>query len=254
MAKKVRHKKKKKIKRRSKHRAPKKRRTLKKKKQKLQTKKPRFGKKLRPAKKSRAAKKGAFFIFKQKGSALPRVKKVSFKGLSVRQIAARISKHLTNLGYEPALTGKACAAFYAGPSIKPKAIDFVTRSYELEKLAHAMREIGFHNTEMNIFENDRCPVTVSISPPPLAVGDDIIENVETKKTRDGNISMLNPTDCVRQRLSMFYRWGDHDALNDAIIVTKRNRVDLDLVGKWSQWEWCGDKFDDFLHALKKKHY
>ncbi|MFA4874183.1 MAG: hypothetical protein WC956_05015 [bacterium] len=176
---------------------------------------------------------------------------ISFEGLSLRQIAARLSAYLTKCGYGPALIGKACAALHVGTSIKPKSLDLVLREYQVNELKAAMSRIGFRNTEMNTFESNRCPLAVVISPPPISVGDDIVDSLQIIKTRDGDIRTLDPTDCVRQLLSMYYRWGDRDAMEDAIAVASKHAIDLDLVRRWSEWEWCTDRFEEFLTELKK---
>ncbi len=207
----------------------------------------------RAVKKARSAEKVAKRVSPGKKVArAPKVAAISFEGLSLRQIAAKVSDYLEKTGYGPALTGRACAAIHVGALIKPKSLDFVLREYQVNELADAMRAIGFTNTEMNTFESKRCPFSVVFSPPPISVGDDIVDSLQILKTRDGMIRMLDPTDCVRQRLSMFYRWGDREAFDDAIQVATRHPVDLDLVKRWSEWEWCSDRYDEFLARLQKK--
>lgn len=176
----------------------------------------------------------------------------NLEGLTIKQIAARLSSYLAEGGYSPALIGKACAAIHAGPSVKPASLDFVVREYQVDDLTHVMSGIGFKNTGNNTFESRTCPVPVIISPPPIAVGDDVVDELQTIRTRDGMIKILFPTDCVRHCLSMYYKWGDTDALLDAVAVASRNKIDLDKVRRWSEWEWCSDRFEEFLVELKKK--
>ena len=175
----------------------------------------------------------------------------SFKGLILSQVAALISSTLDKYGCDPVLIGKACAAIYGGSSIKPKIIDFVVREYNIENVAQAMKGIGFSKVGHRTFASKRCPYEVFLSTYPITVGDDVVGEVRVMKTARGPLKLLLPTDCVRQRLSMYYRWGDKEALDDAIKVGRRKKVDLKLVKRWSDWEWASERFAEFLHLLKE---
>lgn len=45
--------------------------------------------------------------------------------------------------------------------------------------------------------------------------------------------MLNPTDCVKDRLAKFYAWGDSQALYQALIVAAAQPISLREVRRWS---------------------
>lgn len=172
--------------------------------------------------------------------------------LNVRDMAALICSGLTGLGFDPVLTGRACAAIYGGPSIHPDALDFVISEYIVSKIKGVMRKLGFECRVHRTYGGKRFGMEVTFLPPPLCVGDNIVEDVHTVRTSKGDLKMLSPTDCVRQRLSMYYRFADQDALRDAVLVAKRHRIDMELVKRWSHWEWASDKFDDFLKLMNGK--
>jgi len=179
-------------------------------------------------------------------------KSIDFSTLTLRQAVARLSEHLEEAGQEPVLTGSACAAIYVGAAIKPRVINFVIGEYTSGELDGTMKKLGFQRSSMNHYESKNSPYDVVFSPPPLAVGDDVVRDIATAQARPGKFMLLSPTDCVRQRLSMFYRWGDVDAFAEAVEVARRHEIDLDLVKRWSQWEWCSDKFEEFISAIKNK--
>ncbi len=178
-------------------------------------------------------------------------KPIDFNKLTLRQAVARLSEHLEDAGHEPVLTGSACAAVYVGASIRPRAINFVIGEYTSGDLDGTMKKLGFERSSMNHYESKSSPYDVVFSPPPLAVGDDVVRDIATAQARPGKFMLLSPTDCVRQRLSMFYRWGDTEAFAEAVEVARRHEIDLDLVKRWSEWEWCADKFEEFISAIKK---
>jgi len=115
-----------------------------------------------------------------------------------------------------------------------------------------MRAIGFNRTGLYTYEGRKSPLDVIFSPPPLAVGDDMIRNVDEIKVRGGSIKLLTPTDCTRQRLSMYYRWGDHEAFGEAVEMALQYEVDMDLIKRWSDWEWCADRYEEFAEELNKR--
>lgn len=181
-----------------------------------------------------------------------RAKSIDFAKLTFRQTVASLAEHLEEEGHDPVLTGSACAAIYVGPSSKPKAIDFVIGEYTAGELDRTMKLLGFRRSSMNHYENKDSPFDVIFSPPPLAVGDDVVRDIATAHARPGRFMLLNPTDCVRQRLSMFYRWGDRNAFYEAVEVVKRHDIDMELVKRWSEWEWCSDKFAEFISTIEEE--
>lgn len=207
-------------------------------------------KKATAAKKGKAAKPAAK---PAKPAKLAALKPIDFAGLSTRQIIARLFNVLTERGYDPVLIAHGCAAFYSSTA-RPKAVEFVISDFSLNVVAQQMAQLGFHADGMTAFTSPRCPVEVILSPPPLAAGDDVVRHIASVKTRDGTVRMLTETDCVRQLLSMFYRWGDRDAFRDAVEVARacRDRIDLELVKRWSEWEWCMEKYEEFLKKLNEK--
>jgi len=174
----------------------------------------------------------------------------NFQGLPVKQIAAQISGYLSQFGFDPVLTGRAAAAAHIGAKVRAKSIDFVLAEHEVPELAEAMRSIGFSRTGLYTYESRRCPVDVIFSPPPLAVGDDLVKEITEIKVKGNPMKLLNPTDACRQRLSMYYRWGDKEAFEDAVELALKHKIDMDLVRKWSDWEWCMDRYMEFEKKLK----
>jgi hypothetical protein len=172
-----------------------------------------------------------------------------FSKLSIKQIVARIREHLVQAGYDPVLTGRACAGVYLGKGVDAKAIDFVLKEYEVPELADTMKAIGFERSGLYAYESKRCPLDVIFAPPPLAVGDDLVKQIDEIRVRGGRIKLLSPTDCTRQRLAMYYRWGDEDGFEEAVRMAMEYEVDMDLIKRWSAWEWCTDRYVEFEAEL-----
>jgi hypothetical protein len=62
--------------------------------------------------------------------------------------------------------------------------------------------------------------------------------------RTGILRLLTPTDCIKDRLSHYFHWGDKQGLEQALMVAETFPVDVDELARWSQKEGMQDKFDN----------
>lgn len=171
------------------------------------------------------------------------------EGLGLERLVMFLSTHLTERGHDPILVGEACAALYAGGTIEPKHIEFVIGDYIVETVCKTMSLVGYKVVDSRTFAHKNSPYEVILSPKPIAVGDDIVTDIKALRHQGTTLRILSATDCVRYMLSMYYRWGDKLGLSYAVKVTKKHKIDMDLVRRWSEWEWCGDRFEEFLREL-----
>jgi len=58
--------------------------------------------------------------------------------------------------------------------------------------------------------------------------------------------LLTPTDCVKDRLAWFFHTGDTECLEQAYLVARQQKVDVQEIERWST---CEGKKEDFA-ALK----
>ncbi|MFZ5453503.1 MAG: hypothetical protein ACOZF2_16715 [Thermodesulfobacteriota bacterium] len=70
-------------------------------------------------------------------------------------------------------------------------------------------------------------------PGPPSVGKEPIKEVEVLRFSTGELRIISPTDCVKDRLAAYYHWGDRQSLEQAVLVAKDNQVDLDELERWS---------------------
>jgi hypothetical protein len=206
-------------------------------------------KKTRPAKVVRSGASSKRAAAAKKLRAKARAKPTA--GLGLKEAAAAVFKRLSANGHDPILSGQSCAAIYGGAGIKTSSIEFAIREFSVGPVSKLMAELGFALKESRTFACDVSPFEVTLIAAPLMIGDDSVSGSRTIKTQAGPLKLVTPTDCVRQRLSMFYRWGDRAALSDAVQVAKRQAVDMELVARWSEWEWATDRFQEFVKALKE---
>ena len=84
---------------------------------------------------------------------------------------------------------------------------------------------------------------------PLMVGDERVERVSIRNTPGGELRLLCPTDCVKDRLAAYFHWNDRQALEQAVLVAKAQPIDLDNVSRWSDSEGNAPKFQVFKQRL-----
>jgi len=185
----------------------------------------------------------------KKSKPLP-IKPPSLEGKGIRELAAAISSYIKALGFDPVLTGQGCAAVYGGSGVHLRGLEFVVSEYVSKKIETAMKELGFKHLVHRTYGSESLSMEVSFLPPPVCVGDEMVGDIPMIKTSSGELSLLSPTDCVRHRLAYYYRFGNKDGLDEALIVARKNKVDLDLIERWSHWEWASDKFQDFHDLLR----
>ncbi|MBF0327686.1 MAG: hypothetical protein HQL10_00840 [Nitrospirae bacterium] len=86
----------------------------------------------------------------------------------------------------------------------------------------------------------------------LLVGGEPIKDENKLKTRLGTLVMLTPTDSVKDRLAAFYHWNDPQALEQAVMVAKAQKINIKEVKRWSDKEGNTEKYQTFLNLLKSK--
>jgi hypothetical protein len=174
--------------------------------------------------------------------------------LSHRELAAFVCQHLRQKGIETVLTGGACVTIYTRNRYESMDLDFVNvADAPRKRIAAALAEIGFL-PDNRIYVNEKVRYSIDILSPPLSIGGEKVtatQKVEVKKMR---LELLTPTDSVRDRLAAYFFWNDLQALEQAVRVARDNKVDLDLIEKWSKREGEPGKFMIFRNKLKKSGY
>lgn len=181
----------------------------------------------------------------KKKSQPKRLPRIAWQRLTLREAASVISQHIAPETGKAILIGASCAALYA-PSLQSSIIELVVDVYHVNKMRALMRQLGFRPIELRSFKHADAPFEIVFPPPPVVVGDEPVDVYTTVKTDRGPLAVLSPTDCVRHRLAAWYRWGDEEALHQAVAVAKRRKIDFQAVKEWSSWEWENEKFEEFV--------
>ncbi|MBI4688391.1 MAG: hypothetical protein HY756_11580 [Nitrospirae bacterium] len=120
----------------------------------------------------------------------------------------------------------------------------------MKDIAPALSELGFKRESSRHFIHTDCPFFIEFVSPPAAVGNEPIRTKGKIKTKFGSVTLLTPTDCVKDRLAAFYYWDDPQALEQALMVAKAQKVNLKELKRWSEQERQMERYDFFVRKIK----
>ncbi len=173
---------------------------------------------------------------------------INFKKISIAELAALVNQKFVEHDMKTVLVGGACVAIYSNNRYLSYDLDFVTLETS-GKIKKALSELGFM-LKGKYFSRPDCPYFIEFVSPPVAVGEELVEKFKTMHTSFGQIELLTPTDCVKDRLASFFHWNDRQALEQAVLVFQDQKVSLKEIERWAKAENHFDKFEEFRKALK----
>ncbi len=158
------------------------------------------------------------------------------KDMSIGELAAFIFCHLKRQGIEVVLSGGSCVSIYTENKYASLDLDFIELYYiDRKKLRNILLEIGFHE-QNKYFVNPETDIFLEFPPGPLSIGEEPVKEVITINFPTGELRIISPTDCVKDRLAAYYHWGDQQSLEQAVLVARDNRINLEEIERWSTLE------------------
>ena len=173
----------------------------------------------------------------------------TIKEMSLEELAAFISTNLRKNNIEVILTGGSCVSIYSENKYLSMDLDFVETFYTKRKyLVKCLTVLGFYE-ENRYYKHPDTDYIVEFPPGPLAVGNEPITDIISLQFETGELRIIAPTECVKDRLAAFYFWNDRQCLEQAVLVAKMNDINLDEVERWSKKESEEEKFKEFFNEL-----
>jgi len=174
------------------------------------------------------------------------------KDMTIGELGAFVSSHLEDHGVKVTLTGGACVSIYSDNQYQSYDLDFIEEMPSGRKrLNDILAGIGFME-ERRYFHHPETEFFLEFPPGPLSVGSEPMKDIVSKKFSTGTLRMISPTDCVKDRLAAFYHWDDRQSLEQALMVTRAQKVDLLEINRWSEREEMAGKFEKFMNFLADK--
>jgi hypothetical protein len=178
------------------------------------------------------------------------------KNLELEDLAHLVCTGLKDSGIVVTLSGGACVSIYTQNAYQSYDLDFIRDILtSFAEVSEVMDKLGFRR-EGRHFIHPRSKFYVEFPAPPLTVGKEspreIVDHRIGRSRSSKSIRMLSPTDCVKDRLCQFFYWRDLQSLDQAILVSISQKVDLKELARWSKHEGMTDKFKEFYKALLTK--
>jgi hypothetical protein len=173
---------------------------------------------------------------------------IDWQKVDIKTLAAIISDHLKKNDINVVLVGGACVSIYSDNKYLSYDIDLITDS-SIKTITPILEQLGFKNIQSRLFENSQCKFLIDFPAPPVSIGDKPVSEYNYLNTRFGIICLLTPTDCVKDRLAAYFFWNDQQSLDQAVMVAKRNKIDIQDVKKWAEKQGELDKYNIFIKKI-----
>jgi hypothetical protein len=167
------------------------------------------------------------------------------------ELAAIICRALAALDDEPVLVGGAVVSIYSDGRYVSDDLDFVTwrpeRRYRplLEALGFAKRGSWWVHPNTDFL--------VQFVNPPVMVGNKHVRVPARLSTREGELAILSPLDCVLDRLAWHLDRGDAQTLAQAIDVARAHEVPVAEIERWLAGErWPEERKELTLEVLRRQ--
>ena len=173
------------------------------------------------------------------------------KDMSLGELAAYVCTHLKMNGIPCVLSGGACVTIYSENQYQSYDLDFIERLYTSRKEVNAaLAKLGFVE-ENRYFRHNDTDYFIEFPSGPLSIGSEPVKDVNELTFETGTLSLLSPTDCVKDRLAAYYHWDDLQALEQAKLVARNHKINLEEIHRWSEVE---NQLEKFEHIKKELEY
>jgi hypothetical protein len=169
--------------------------------------------------------------------------------MSAEELAARVCQALHDAGITVTLTGGACVAIWSNGAYESQDLDFVEQGLvPRREIRQVLRKLGFVESR-RYFTHPESEFLIEFPSGPLAVGDQLVSDYAERTLPTGTLRLLTPTDCVKDRLAAWFHWNDRQALEQACLVTRAQRIDSGDLKRWARREGHDEAFRKFLRKL-----
>lgn len=171
--------------------------------------------------------------------------------MDIGELGAYIWSYLYGNGINCVLSGGACVSIYSQNKYQSFDLDFIENvSTSRKEITMLLNKIGFKENN-RYYVNDETKFFIEFPSGPLSAGSEPIKSYNELTFETGILRLLTPTDCVKDRLAAYFHWDDKQSLDQAILVSESNPIDMKEIKRWSIYEGCSDKFNSIQVKFKK---
>lgn len=156
---------------------------------------------------------------------------------TLEETAAYICEKLKEKNIDVVLSGGSCMEIYTQSNFSSYDIDFIPNpSVTSKQIEKTMIELGFEKTNSRYFKYENNPNYIEFPTGPVSLGNDLTKDFSELKTHVGTLTLLTPTDCIKDRLCALVYHGGEECFNQAIAVAHLNTIDKDNLLDWANNE------------------
>lgn len=150
------------------------------------------------------------------------------------------------------LSGGATVSIYSDNEYQSYNLDFIPIGIA-RRVDRAMESLGFAK-EGRHWRHPKNAFYVEFPAGPVAIGEKVIHDFAERRTPEGVLRLLHPTDCVMDRLAWYFHDADRQCLEQALQVARRQSIDLDRIERWARSErpHGAERFAEFVSRLREK--
>ncbi len=175
---------------------------------------------------------------------------IDFGHCTEEELWKYVATHLKKEGIDTILVGGAVVAIYSEGIYHSGDLDFILESMFTKGLEKAMNNIGFKKHGRHYIHPACEHLFVEFPSGPIGIGSDYsIEPVEME-IQNVAIKILSPTDCVKDRLASYIFFSDRDGLDQALMVAKRQNVNMQSIEIWCKREGHPETYTEFCQLLR----
>jgi hypothetical protein len=170
---------------------------------------------------------------------------------SAEEIAVLVSQALDSSGITATLSGGGAVSVYTDNEYESRDLDFVTNAGN-DAIAKVLAPLGFrHVPGVRQFEHPESDFYVEFPPGPLAFGETVVRDcdVPVLRTKFGALRVVTPTQSVMDRVAAYVHWNDRQALDQAVMVGRRQQIDWKALGDWARAEGADS---DLIGKLRER--
>lgn len=161
------------------------------------------------------------------------------------ELAAFVQSHLSKKGMKFVLSGGAAASYYTDGQFVSMDIDLVADwQVKRRQVNKAMLEIGF-GLRGKYYAHAASEHIVEILPGPPSFGEQSIGELIEIEIATGILRIINPSDCAKDRLAGYFYHRDTEALEQALLVVDKHKVNLAELDDWAEGKGMSEQYAHF---------
>lgn len=156
---------------------------------------------------------------------------------TLEETAAYICEKLKEKHIDVVLSGGSCMEIYTNSNFSSYDIDFIPNpSVTSKQIEKTMLELGFEKTNSRYYKYENNPNYIEFPTGPVSLGNDLTKEFSELKTHVGTLTLLTPTDCIKDRLCALVYHGGAECFNQAVAVAHLNTFDKENLLNWAKGE------------------